>query len=212
MDINNRLFFEDGSDLAEAGAIYSREIAEAGEEAALARTSETLALANEANDKEAQARRGANTLSDELTSLRREHEALIEAYYRQAFFDADTVDHTHEAEASAKRSQVISAITGALEFGRESLAPGLRLAVLKAAEIVSRESAQLASWTALKSAVNRHELSAPLAGVEGGVSYGTFGKTHDLLMAQLGSHKRASEASEAVLKEEQRQRARKEIV
>lgn len=151
--MNEQLFFEDGTALAEWAATHSIEEAESGEQDAAQRAAEALAISQGAHEKETLAQRNANALGDELVHLRTEHEALTEAYYRQSFFDADSVDHAQAAEESAKRNQVINAISSALIFGRESLAPGLRPDTLKADLTLYREYAQLASWSAGKSAV-----------------------------------------------------------
>jgi len=207
-----RLFFEDGAALAEWAVTRSVEEAEAGEQESAQRAAEALGISQVAHEKEILAQRNANGLSDDLVRLRTEHEQLTKGYYRQAFFDADTVDHALAAEESAKRNQVISAMSSALVYGRESLAPGLRLNVLQADATLYREHAQLASWSAGKSAVKRHILAVPLGNAEGGISFGNFGRTYELLQASLVAHKRASDMAEAVQLESARQRARKELL
>jgi hypothetical protein len=209
--MEDRLFFEDGSILAEWAATHSLAEVEAGEKASAERAAQALALSHTAHEAEATAQQGANELSDRLVQLRNEHEALTEAYYNQAYFEADTVNHASASEAYAKRSQVISAVTGAIAYGRESLAPGLRFEVLKADEMLFRESAQLASWSAGRSAVQRHILAVPLGDAEGGISFGNFGKTHDLLIAALTAHSRAADAVEARMAFQRAENLKKEL-
>jgi len=190
--IDNYLFFQDPADLAEFGALQaeSLENVELIEQNAAARTQAALEQSEAADAKERRAQESASTLSDELVELRKSHERALEEYFTRAFFESD-VNHDPPAEESAKRQQKISTISAAVSYGREHLAPTLRLAALTAQEQLFRSSAILSSWSAAKSAVVRHRLAAPLGDSEGAITFSAnVGKTAALFEAQLKAHAR----------------------
>ena len=208
----DRLFFADDSELADFGAICPLDKAQAGKAATLVKTAEAQAVSNERQAQLAAMAKGSEALSDDLAQLRTEHDSKSVDYFERAVIEYSTIDHTDAAEQFAKRAQGIASMSSALEYYHATLLPTARLEALRADEQLYTWFAQLSSWIAGESAVIRHQNSAALQESEGSVSYGPYGKTHELLLAQLAAHKRAADCSESVLKEEYRQRMRKELL
>jgi hypothetical protein len=212
MDDLTRLFFADDEDLAAAGATYALADAEQGKYASALRAAEAQALSNERHAKQDAMHTGSIALSDDLTQLRVQHDALSKDYFERAVIEHATINHADAAEQFTRRAQGIASLSGAIEYYQATILPTARLEALRADERLYFWMAQLSSWAALESAVTRHQNSAALQESEGSVSYGPFGKTHSLLLNQLAMHKRAADMAEAVQTEEMRQRARKELI
>jgi hypothetical protein len=204
------LFFRDDAEVAEAGARYSLEVANAGKVQAALKAAEALALSTAAHDRQATIHRCSAGLSDKLTRLKDEHSAKTRVFFENALLD-ESLDHDGETAQLARYTQPISGLTGALEYYRAVMLPEIRLESLRADEALFGESANLAGWTVLESAVIRHEASRSLADADGIVTFGAVGRTHDLLVASIEAHRRAGEASAMVGREEQQQRAQREL-
>jgi hypothetical protein len=204
------LCFRDDQEVAQAGATYSLEVATAGKGQAAQKAAEALAKSTAAHDRQATIQRCSVGLSNKLTRLKDEYAAKTKAFFENALLN-ESMNHEDEAEQLALCAQPIEAITSALEYYRESVLPAIQLDTMRADEVLFGESANLAGWSVLESAVIRHKASESLGEAEGTVTFGAIGRTHDLLVASIEANRRAGEASAMVAREEQRQRALREL-